>query len=123
MMEPSSASHIAIEQAGAGMVLAADLRDSHGAVLLPQGAILTDATLASLRRRGVAQCTVVRATDGLDGDDENDKGGDGSAAASAARAAARAAQLARLQHLFRHTATHEANATLLQLLTDYRNRE
>lgn len=113
-MDQSSSVCIAIGQAAAGMVLARDLLDQHGAVLLPQGAVLTDASLASLRRRGVDHCTIERAeaSDHADG-----------AAVQAARTAARERQLARLRHLFRHSAEHEANATLLQLLTDYRNRE
>lgn len=127
--------NIALDQAEAGMVLADDLLDSHGAVLLPQGAILTDATLASLRRRGVAHCSIVYAgTAGQAGGADGDAGATAQAAhavpavheagaATEARAALRAQQLARLRHLFRHNADHEANATLLQLLTDYRNRE
>jgi hypothetical protein len=114
MMATSPHVRIAIDQAGAGMVLADDLLDSQGAVLLPQGVTLTDATLAGLRRRGVGHCTIVGAAPG------HDDGADGGAAA---RAALRERQLARLGHLFRHTADQEANATLLQLLTDYRNRE
>ncbi|MBA5606369.1 hypothetical protein H3H36_13510 [Duganella sp. FT3S] len=108
---------ITLDQAGAGMVLADELSDGHGTVLLPQGAILTEATLASLRRRGVAQCVVVRPAQPGHGDADADGG------APAARAALRQHQLARLQHLFRHSAGQEANATLLQLLTDYRNQE
>jgi hypothetical protein len=111
MMEQPASVRIAIEQAGAGMVLAADLLDGHGSVLLPQGTALTASALASLRRRGVDYCTVEQAA-----------GGNG-AADQAARARQREHQLARLQHLFRHCADQEANATLLQLLTDYRNRE
>ncbi len=116
-MNRPAGQHIALDQAAPGMVLAADLLDSHGAVLLPRGAALTDATLASLRRRGVAHCTVEPAAPAGAADAAAD------AAARAARARQREQQLARLQHLFRHCAGHEANATLLQLLTDYRNRE
>ncbi|HEU4843214.1 MAG TPA: hypothetical protein VFT05_03020 [Burkholderiaceae bacterium] len=113
-MNRPAGQRIALDQAAAGMVLAADLLDGHGAVLLPRGAALTDATLASLRRRGVASCTVEPAAPAGATADE---------AARAARARQREQQLARLQQLFRHCAGHEANATLLQLLTDYRNRE
>ncbi|MES2115684.1 MAG: hypothetical protein V4578_11065 [Pseudomonadota bacterium] len=117
MIRPAG-QHIALAQAAPGMVLAADLLDGHGAVLLPRGAALTDASLASLRRRGVAHCTVEPAAPA---DAAVDAEAD--AAARAERARQREQQLARLQHLFRHCAGHEANATLLQLLTDYRNRE
>lgn len=116
-MNRPAGQHIALAQAAPGMVLAADLLDGHGAVLLPRGATLTDAALASLRRRGVAHCTVEPAAADAAVDAEAD------AAARAARARQREQQLARLQHLFRHCAGQEANATLLQLLTDYRNRE
>lgn len=115
-MATSPHERVAIDQAEAGMVLADDLLDGQGAVLLPQGAVLTDATLAGLRRRGIGHCTIVRAPP-EDGD------GAGGAAARAAQAPLRERQLARLHYLFRHTADQEANATLLQLLTDYRNRE
>ncbi|MBA5686761.1 hypothetical protein [Rugamonas apoptosis] len=120
MMDQSPHLRIAIDQAAAGMILADDLLDAHGAVLLPHGATLTDATLASLRRRGVGHCTVEHAACGEDADGAQALS---SQAGQAARAALRERQLARLQHLFRHSAGYEANATLLQLLTDYRNRE
>lgn len=119
-MDQSTHLRIAIDQAAAGMVLAADLLDAHGAVLLPHGATLTDATLASLRRRGVDHCTVEPAADAADADGAPSPS---ALAEQAARAALRERQLARLQHLFRHSAGYEANAMLLQLLTDYRNRE
>lgn len=95
---------IAIEQASAGMVLAAPVLDGHGQVLLPQGATLSEATLASLRRRGIAHCTVV-------------------GAAAPPDPAELARRQARLQQLFRHSGEHTANAALLRLLTEYRSRE
>jgi hypothetical protein len=94
------------------MVLAEALLDSHGGVLLPTGAVLSDATLASLRRRGVAGCSVLAP-----------QAGDGAEAADPAQAAARAQQaLQRLQHLFRHSADTDATGQLLRLLSDYRGR-
>ena len=44
-----------------GMVLADVLLDEHGHVLLAEGAILTEATIASLARHGVAAVPVARA--------------------------------------------------------------
>lgn len=40
-------------QARAGMVLSGELRDAQGHVLLPAGAVLTAAMLASLARHGI----------------------------------------------------------------------
>lgn len=48
----------AIDDALAGMVLAEPVLDG-GAVLLPAGATLSDATLSSLRRRGIDTLTIV----------------------------------------------------------------
>lgn len=107
-----NALQIELENASAGMVLAEALLDSHGGVLLPPGAVLSDATLASLRRRGVAGCSVLAPPE----QDRED-------AADPALAAARALQaLQRLQHLFRHSADTEATGQLLRLLSDYRSR-
>lgn len=96
-----------LDQAGAGMVLAEDLTDAHGGVLLPAGASLTDANLASLRRRGIEACTVLVEE-----------------AAAAEDPAVRAAEQLRLQQrlarLFRASAGLEATPQLLQLLITYR---
>ena len=110
-----NAMQIELENASAGMVLAEALLDSHGGVLLPPGAVLSEATLASLRRRGVAGCSVLAPPE-QDGED----------AADPAQAAARPQQhlqaLQRLQHLFRHSADSDATGQLLRLLSDYRGR-
>jgi hypothetical protein len=42
-----------LDAAEAGMVLAAEVLDHQGSVLLPAGAALTDALLTSMRRRGI----------------------------------------------------------------------
>lgn len=97
---------IALDDARAGMVLAGDLVDAHGGVLLPGGATLTEANLNSLRRRGVEACDVVGAA--------------AEAPDPAALALRRTQQLQRLQRLFRKHGDDEATATLLQLLTTYR---
>ena len=52
---------VALEHAAAGMQLAEDLCDARGQVLLPRGAILSDATLAALRARGVHELLMAAA--------------------------------------------------------------
>jgi hypothetical protein len=99
---------IELDAARAGMVLAGDLVDANGGVLLPDGATLSEANLASLRRRGVEACSVLLAAE-EDGFDD-----------PAARAARLAQQLRRLQRLFRRSAAEEATPLLLRLLTTYR---
>ena len=48
-----------LDDAAAGMVLAAEVLDHQGSVLLPAGAALTEALLTSMRRRGIDQVQVV----------------------------------------------------------------
>lgn len=99
---------IGIDEASEGMVLAEDLRDSGGAVLLPAGATLGAASLASLRRRGIDQVQVVGAADVID---------------DAALEAERERQCARLQRLFRRCQTAPgsgASAVLFERLLAYR---
>jgi hypothetical protein len=108
-MSAPSATRIDIEQAEAGMVLARDLKDATGAVLLLAGASLSEGNLASLRRRGVAACVVL-----LDSADDGGREAD-----AAAAAAERARRLQRLAHLFRHSAGEQATPQLLRLLNDY----
>jgi hypothetical protein len=52
---------IQLAQATPGMVLSDELLDRQGQMLLPQGAVLTEAMLASLGRHGVAAVPVVAA--------------------------------------------------------------
>ena len=99
---------ISLDQAAAGMTLAAALLDDHGGVLLPQDAALTDSTLAALRRRGVARCVVWTTGEPVD---------------PAELERARAARLARLDYLFRHCAEAGGSQLLLQALRGYRARE
>jgi hypothetical protein len=96
-----------LDQAQPGMVLAAPLLDAHGGMLLPHGSALTTATLAALRRRGVERCVVQVEAEAVD---------------PAELARERELRVARLTRLFRHQAEREGGAALLQLLTDYRNR-
>ncbi|MDN2709275.1 MULTISPECIES: hypothetical protein [unclassified Janthinobacterium] len=100
---------IALEQAQEGMVLALALSDASGAVLLAQGAALTAANLAALRRRGVERCVIVA---------EDEAEPDPAAQENAERERER--QLARLQRLFRATPPESPGAQLLALLQRYR---
>ena len=102
-----SGREISIEQAQEGMVLAQALNDASGAVLLAQGATLTAANLAALRRRNVERCHVVMA-------EEPDP------AAQAQAEQERARRLERLAVLFRATPPDSAGAQLLALLQRYR---
>ena len=102
----AGATTIALDQACAGMVLAEALLDAHGGLLLPQGSTLSEASLASLRRRAIATCSVL-----------------GAVADPAQLARARAARLARLDQLFRHSGAAEAGATLWRLLITYREQQ
>ncbi|NHZ93370.1 hypothetical protein F2P45_30825 [Massilia sp. CCM 8733] len=110
---------IGIDDASEGMVLACDLRDAGGAVLLPAGATLGAAALASLRRRGIERLQVVGAVDpdASSADDALD---------AAARQAERERQCARLQHLFRRCMNGSAggaggaSAVLFERLLAYR---
>ena len=99
-----------IDDIAAGTVLAEALREPGGTVLLAAGAVLTDAALKALRRRGVSALGVLAL-------DPADNG--------AARSAERERQCARLARLFRHSAasgSSSASATLLVLLLHYRRR-
>lgn len=103
---------IGIDDASEGMVLACDLRDAGGAVLLPAGATLSAASLASLRRRGIDHLQVVGAPDSADAELD-----------AAALQAERERQCARLHHLFRRClngAAGGASALLLERLLAYR---
>lgn len=53
-----TAKRFSLEQLEAGMVLAQDVCDASGGRLLTEGVELSDATIASLRRRGVEQVMV-----------------------------------------------------------------
>lgn len=50
---------IRLDQACAGMVIAIDVTDAQGRVLLPRGAVLREARLASLRRHNITLLTIV----------------------------------------------------------------
>lgn len=101
----AQSSVVALSDAEAGMVLAVDLRDAGGAVLLPAGSALSAASLKSLERRGVEEVCVVA---------------DEPAETDAQKEAERLRQLARLERLFRHSAGEGATGRLLAYLQRYR---
>ncbi|MDQ1830535.1 hypothetical protein [Massilia scottii] len=99
---------IDIDDASEGMVLAQDLRDAGGGVLLPAGATLSASSLASLRRRGIEQVQVVGAASPVE---------------EATVRAERERQCARLERLFRRCLTGSpanASAVLFERLLAYR---
>ncbi|HTD06262.1 hypothetical protein [Undibacterium sp.] len=55
----SNVKQLTLEQAEAGMQIAADLKDDNGNILLPSGASLTDASIKSLMRRGVTDICII----------------------------------------------------------------
>ncbi|MTV40888.1 hypothetical protein [Duganella radicis] len=110
MRHAGKTSEIALDQAAAGMTLAAALLDANGSVLLPQDAALTTAMLAALRRRGVERCVVWR-------DDQQE------AEDPAALALRREQRLRRLEHLFRHCGEHAGSQALLAQLRIYRQEQ
>lgn len=100
---------LALELASAGMVLADDLLDAAGTVLLPAGATLTGSMLDALARRGIASVAIV-------GEESNQQ-----------REQERERQCARLARLFRHSASDagsdSASAVLLERLLHYRRTQ
>lgn len=92
-----------LDDAAAGMVLAADVVDHQGGVLLPKGAALTEPLLRSMARRGIDGVAVV--------DDAVDP---------ALLAAERERVAARLEWLFRHGGSGRADALLREQLAGYR---
>jgi hypothetical protein len=94
---------VAIDDAGAGMVLASEVRDGQGNVLLAEGATLTDALLSALRRRGVESVRI-----------------EGDAISEEQLEAERERVAARLAHLFRKPHGGAADALLRQQVTAWR---
>ena len=100
--------HLPLAEVTPGMVLSDELLDQQGHVLLPAGAVLTEAMLARMPGHGIESLAVV-------GDSAPDP---------AQSAAERAARLARIAVLFRRHAPDDgedwaANA-LRALVTDFR---
>lgn len=96
---------ITIDDASEGMVLAQNLLDGGGAVLLPAGATLSASSLNSLRRRGIEQLHIVLEAEAPD---------------AAALQAERERQCQRLERLFRKSAAVGASGKLLERLRNYR---
>lgn len=99
---------IPLDEALAGMVLAEDLRDDGGGMLLPAGATLSESSLKSLRRRAVDMVSVVAEAAPVD---------------SAALQALRQQRLERLKVLFRRSAGVGATPALLAILESYRSEQ
>jgi hypothetical protein len=86
-----------------GMTLSEDILDAHGSMLLPRGTIMTEATLVSLRRRGIDKVLVLN-----------------EALSTADLAIEREHLRQRLDRLFRKCRNQEANEALLRSVTQYR---
>lgn len=94
----------ALDQLTAGMVLAQDVCDASGGRLLTEGVELSDATIASLRRRGIEQVMVAVEE-----------------ALTPEQCAARKAEIgARIEHLFRRSDDDPMLLKLRVTLQDYR---
>lgn len=92
-----------LDEALPGMILSDDILDAHGGVLLPRGTTMTEATLLSLRRRGIDKLLVVN-----------------EALSAVDLAAEQERLLQRLDRLFRKCRNQGASELLLQSATQYR---
>ena len=92
-----------LDEALPGMTLSDDILDAHGGVLLPRGTTMTEATLLSLRRRGIDELLVMN-----------------EALSAADLAAEQERLLQRLDRLFRKCRNQAASELLLQSVTQYR---
>jgi hypothetical protein len=99
---------IELDDAKPGMVLAHELTDAHGSVLLPAQASLTESMLSALGRRGISTISIVHE---IDEDDE---------AREQRRQLQRAHAQARLVSLFRKYGTDGANGKLHALVERFR---
>jgi hypothetical protein len=95
--------HVPIDEATAGMVLADEVCDRHGNVLLAKGAQLSEPLLQALRRRGIESVRI-----------------EGEEISHEQLAAERERVAARLAHLFRKAHGGAANTLLREQLTGYR---
>ena len=96
---------IALADVKPGMVLSDVLLDKQGQVLLAQGAVLTEATIALLPRHGIDMLPILR--DGGGGNEADAPSQDN------------AAIQARLDHLFRHNDRDDHNDWATGLLRRY----
>jgi hypothetical protein len=97
---------VALDDAGAGMVLAEEVRDHQGNILLAKGAALTESLLAALRRRGLESVRIV----------------DDSVSAEQLEAE-RARVAARLATVFRKPPGGAADALLRELVSAWRTEQ
>lgn len=96
----------ALDQLTAGMVLAQDACDASGGRLLAEGVELSDATIASLRRRGIEHVMVAVEVEEI---------------LTPEQCAARKAKIgARIEHLFRQADDDPMLLKLHVTLQDYR---
>ena len=98
--------YLPLEQVTVGMVLAADLLDNQGHVLLPKGASVTESMLRSLAHHDIHQLCVLK--EAMSAED---------------LAQQRARQVGRIQHLFRHAPGDGASQRLKQILLHYREEQ
>jgi len=89
-----------------GMVLATDLLDNQGHVLLPKGASMTESVLRSLAHHEIHQLCVLK-----------------QAIPAEDKAQLHASQIARIRHLFRHMPDDGASKQLKQFLLLYREEQ
>lgn len=92
-----------LNAAAPGMTLSEAILDDNRGILLPGGAVLSEAMITSLRRRGVTQISIV-----------------GAPASAAELQAARDRSQLRLKQLFRRNDEQTASRALLACLTAYR---
>ena len=95
--------HVGLDQAVAGMILADNLSDDEGNMLLSRGATLTEAALIILRRRKIDYLHVLSSADG-----------------AADIKTARELRRQRLAGLFRVAGSEGANGVLLRHVLQYR---
>lgn len=100
--------YLSIQNIRAGMVLADDLLDKLGHILLPAGVCLTEAMLKSLKHHQIQQLSVL--LEDLPGQEQD-------------QALASQQKRARLDKLFRHGPYDAPTATLLSYLQKYRSNE
>ena len=108
---PTRYLQLPLASAKSGMTLSDAVLDTKGNILLPKGAVLTDATLASLLRHQIDTLVIA-----------------GSEVSPEQETAERGAQIARLNYLFRQpgsvgpaTPRSDATATLQQTIVNFRS--
>lgn len=97
--------YIPISKVQQGMVLANELLDKQGQVLLPTGFVLTEKTISSLLHHDIHQVSILiadlEAENELEGDESENK-------------------ILRLNTIFRHAPFEEPRSSLAELIKKYR---